>query len=116
MLSFPFILLLVAVGVALIAKMLIPWLETLEQKKHQQLLAATKAVHFLRNRVNPGIYTFRWEQGRMLEPIFEKRDGNRVIMRFADGERITEKLEDMPAEFQQQVLHMIRTGLQSKKI
>jgi len=114
MLSLPVILLLTAVAFALLTQLLIPYLEKIEQRRREELLAATKAVHFLKSRIKPGIYTFRWQRGRMLEPLYEKQEGNRVVVRFADGERITEKLEDMPDEFRRQVLRVIRTGVQAK--
>lgn len=111
MLSLPVILLLTAVAFALLIQLLIPYLERIEQRRREELLAATKAVHFLKSRIKPGVYTFRWEQGRMLDPLYEKQEGNKVVVRFADGERITEKLEEMPDEFCRQMLRMIRAGV-----
>lgn len=114
MLSLPVILLLTAAAFALLTQLLIPYLEKIEQRRREELLAATKAVHFLKNRIKPGVYTFRWERGRMLEPQHEIREGNKVVVRFVDGERVTEKLEEMPDEFRRQVLRMIRAGVRPK--
>lgn len=114
MLSLPVILLLTAVAFALLTQLLIPYLERIEQRRQEELLTATKAVHFLKSRIKPGIYTFRWQRGRMLEPLYEKRDGNKAVVRFAEGERVTEKLEEMPDEFRRQMLRMIRAGVQPK--
>ena len=114
MLSLPVILLLTAVAFALLTQLLIPYLEKIEQRRRDELLAATKAVHFLKSKIKPGVYTFRWQQGRMLEPLYEKREGNKAVVRFAEGERVTEKLEEMPDEFRRQMLRMIRAGVQPK--
>lgn len=114
MLSLPVILLLTAVAFALLTQLLIPYLERIEQRRREELLAATKALNFLKSRINPGTYTFRWQRGRMLEPLYEKREGNKVVIRFAEGDRVTEKLEEMPDEFRRQVLRMIRSGVQRK--
>lgn len=114
MLSLPVILLLTAVAFALLTQLLIPYLERIEQRRREELLAVTKAVHFLKSRIKPGTYTFRWQQGRMLEPLYEKREGNKVVVRFAEGDQVTEKLEEMPDEFRRQMLRMIRAGVQPK--
>ncbi len=114
MISLPVILLLTAVAFALLTQLLIPYLERIEQRRREELLAATKAVHFLKTRIKPGIYTFRWQRGQMLEPLYEKREGNKVVVCFAEGDRVTEKLEEMPDEFRRQVLRMIRAGVHPK--
>ncbi len=115
MFSLPVMLVLLAIGMAVIAKLIIPLFEQHEMELHQQQLAAIKAVHILKNKIKPGVYTFRWGKGRMLEPQFEKKDGYKTIMRFANGDRVTEKIQDMPAEFQQQLLELIRSGMTWKK-
>ncbi|MDY0269635.1 hypothetical protein [Trichloromonas sp.] len=114
MISLPLILLLTALAFALLTQLLIPYLERGEQRRREELLAATKALHFLKNRIKPGIYTFRWERGRMLEPQYEKQEGQKVVVRFADGKQVTERLEEMPDEFRRQVLRLIRAGVQPR--
>lgn len=114
MLSLPLMLLLFATGMAVIAKLLIPVFEKYEQEVHLRQLEAVKAVQILKNKVKPGIYTFRWGQGQMLEPVFEKQDGRKVIVRFADGDRVTEKIQEMPTEFHRQLLELIRSGMVPK--
>jgi len=115
MLSLPFMLILVATGMAVIAKLVIPLFEKHEREVHLQQLAVVKALYILKDKVKPGAYTFRWAKGRMLEPLFEKQDGRKVIMRFADGDRVTENIQDMPAEFHRQLLELIRSGMTRKK-
>jgi len=112
--SLPITLVLVAIGIAFIVKLLIPLCEKHEREAQMQQLAAAEAVKVLKNRVKPGVYTFRWENGRMLEPHVEKKEG-RVIMRFAEGDRVTEKIQEMPTEFHRQLLKLIRTGMTLKQ-
>ena len=116
MLSLPITLVLVAIGIAFIVKLLIPLCEKYEREAQMQQLAAAKAVNALKNRVKPGIYTFRWENGRMLEPHVERKEGHRVVMRFAEGDRVTEKIQEMPTEFHRQLLKLIRTGMTLKRL
>ncbi len=113
-LSLPFMLVLVAVGVAVIAKLVIQWFEKQEMDIHQQQLEAVKAVHLLQSKMKPGRYTFRWAEGRMLEPEFEQQEGFRVSIRFVDGDQVFEKIQEMPIAFQLQLLELIRSGMTQK--
>ncbi|MEJ2200062.1 MAG: hypothetical protein P8X63_03470 [Desulfuromonadaceae bacterium] len=107
--------LLVIVLVALVVKLLIPLCEQQEMLNHAYTLKAIQAVHLLKTKIKPGVYTFRWEKGRLLEPVCEKREGNRVALRFVAGGQESEKIQDMPIEFQQQLLLLIKAGLRRGK-
>ena len=113
--SLPIMLVLAAIVLAIIVKLLIPLCEKHEREVELQQQAAVKALNSLKCRVKPGIYTFRWEGGRMLEPKFEKKEGHFVIIRFVNGDRVTEKIQEMPTEFHRELLQLIRTGIALKQ-
>lgn len=108
-------LLIVIAVVALTVKLLIPLCEKREMAEHQHTLATVQAVYLLKNKVKPGCYTFRWQDGRLLEPAYEPREGHQVQFQFIAGEQTSEKIQDMPIDFQRQLFLLINAGMRRQK-
>jgi hypothetical protein len=111
-----FLFLLILTGaVALVVKFLIPMCERRERAEHEHTLAVIKAVYLLKDKVKPGCYTFRWDDGRLLEPEHEKHERNKVLFQFVAGDLVSDKVQAMPTDFQRQLLELIHAGMRWKE-
>ncbi len=106
-----FYLLLFGVGTALVGRIVVQYFESVEAHRETTTLAAVKAVQIFKRRLKPGVYTFHWVDGQLQEPKAESEESKHTVLRFVDGEKVSEKVADMPYSFQQELVEVIRRSL-----
>ncbi|BCR04718.1 hypothetical protein DESUT3_17870 [Desulfuromonas versatilis] len=112
------ILLAIAVGVILLGRMAMPFCKRLDDRQKAVERAAASELARLKGKLKPGIYTFRWTGGQLLEPTadhsVEATRNREVVLRFVDGNRQERQICDMPLPIKQQLLEQIRSALGGK--
>ncbi len=104
-----------ALAVVVIGRLAMPFCKRLDERQKAVELAAARELGKLKGKLKPGIYTFCWAEGKLLEPTadhsVEATRTREVVVQFVAGNLRSRKLSEMPYRFQQQLLEQIRTAL-----